>query len=108
MFRRQDLVEAGLVATELIPEDMHTGLRMHAKGWKSLFVNERLIAALAAQDITSFNTQRPRWGEGNLGIFSFDNPLTMPGLTLAQRVCYLGSMRSWTTGVQKLLIYITP
>ncbi len=108
MFRRQALVEAGMVATESITEDMHTGLRMHAKGWQSLFVNERLISALAAQDITSFNTQRLRWGEGNLGIFAFDNPLTIPGLTLAQRICYLGSMLSWTTGVQKLLIYLTP
>ncbi len=108
IFRRQALEDVGLVATETITEDMQTGLRMHAKGWKSLFVNERLIAALAAQDITSFNTQRLRWGEGNLSIFAYDNPLTMPGLTLAQRVCYLGSMLSWTTGVQKLLIYVTP
>ena len=87
---------------------MLTGLRMHAKGWKSLFVNERLIAAMAAEDITSFNTQRLRWGEGNLGIFAIDNPLTMKGLTWQQRMCYVGSMLSWTTGVQKLLIYATP
>ena len=87
---------------------MLTGLRMHAKGWKSLFVNERLVAAMAAEDITSFNTQRLRWGEGNLAIFAIDNPLTMKGLTWAQRLCYLGSMLSWTTGVQKLLIYFTP
>ncbi|MCA9072640.1 MAG: PilZ domain-containing protein, partial [Planctomycetaceae bacterium] len=89
-------------------EDMHTGMRMHAKGWNSLFVNERLIAAQAAPDITSFNTQRLRWGEGNLGIIAFDNPLTIKGLTLAQRLCYLGSMLSWTTGVQKLTIYLAP
>jgi len=108
MFRRQALEEVGLIATQSITEDMHTGLRMHAKGWKSLFVNERLIAAIAADDVTSFNTQRLRWGEGNLGIFAFDNPLTIKGLTFAQRLCYLGSMLSWTTGVQKLLIYATP
>ena len=108
MFRRKALEEVGLIATQSITEDMHTGLRMHAKGWKSLFVNERLIAAIAADDVTSFNTQRLRWGEGNLGIFAFDNPLTIKGLTFAQRLCYLGSMLSWTTGVQKLLIYATP
>ena len=108
MFRRKALEDVGLVATESITEDMLTGLRMHAKGWKSLFVNERLIAAMAAEDITSFNTQRLRWGEGNLGIFAIDNPLTMKGLTWPQRLCYLGSMLSWTTGVQKLLIYCTP
>lgn len=108
MFRRKALEDVGLVATESITEDMLTGLRMHAKGWKSLFVNERLISAMAAEDISSFTTQRLRWGEGNLGIFAIDNPLTMKGLTLAQRICYLGSMLSWTTGVQKLLIYGTP
>jgi cellulose synthase/poly-beta-1,6-N-acetylglucosamine synthase-like glycosyltransferase/tetratricopeptide (TPR) repeat protein len=108
MFRRKALEDVGLVATESITEDMLTGLRMHAKGWKSLFVNERLVAAMAAEDITSFNTQRLRWGEGNLAIFAIDNPLTMKGLTFAQRLCYLGSMLSWTTGVQKLLIYCTP
>jgi len=108
MFSRQALEDVGLVATESITEDMLTGLRMHAKGWKSLFVNERLVAAMAADDITSFNTQRLRWGEGNLGIFAIANPLTIQGLTWAQRLCYLGSMLSWTTGVQKLLIYCTP
>lgn len=108
MFRREALVDVGLVAVESITEDMHTGIRMHAKGWGSLFVNERLITAQAAPDITSFNTQRLRWGEGNLGVMGFDNPLTMRGLTLAQRICYLGSMLSWTTGVQKLIIYCAP
>ncbi len=108
MFRREALVDVGLVATETITEDMHTGLRMHAKGWRSLFVNERLVSGQAATDVTTFNTQRLRWGEGNLGIFAFDNPLTMPGLTIGQRLCYLGSMLSWTTGIQKLQLYIAP
>ncbi len=108
MFRRAALEDVGLVATETITEDMHTGLRLHARGWKSLFVNERLVTGQAATDVTTFNTQRLRWGEGNLGIFAFDNPLTMEGLTFAQRVCYLGSMLSWTTGLQKLQLYIAP
>ena len=38
----------------------------------------------------------------------FDNPATMPGLTVAQRLCYLGSMLCWTTGVQKLILYGAP
>ncbi|SMP66953.1 Glycosyltransferase, catalytic subunit of cellulose synthase and poly-beta-1,6-N-acetylglucosamine synthase [Neorhodopirellula lusitana] len=108
MFRRTALEDVGCVATETITEDMHTGLRMHAKGWKSLFVNERLVSGQAATDVSTFNTQRLRWGEGNLGIFAYDNPITLPGLTLAQRLCYLGSMLSWTTGIQKLQLYIAP
>ncbi|GAB5405470.1 MAG: hypothetical protein Aurels2KO_37010 [Aureliella sp.] len=108
MFRRSALEDVGLVATETITEDMHTGLRLHARGWKSLFVNKRLVTGQAATDVSTFNTQRLRWGEGNLGIFAFDNPLTMKGLTFAQRICYLGSMLSWTTGLQKLQLYVAP
>ncbi|EAQ80016.1 tetratricopeptide repeat-containing glycosyltransferase [Blastopirellula marina] len=108
IFRRTALEEVGLIATETITEDMHTGLRIHAKGWKSLFVNERMIAAQAAPDITSFASQRLRWGEGNLSIFAYDNPLTMKGLTIGQRLNYLGSMLGWTTGPAKALLYIAP
>ena len=108
MFRRTALEDVGLIATESITEDMHTGLRMHAKGWKSLFVNERLIAAMAAVDITSFNTQRLRWGEGNLGIFAFDNPLTIKGLTLPQRLCYSARCSPGRPACRRLLIYMTP
>ena len=108
MFRRAALEDVGLVATESITEDLHTGLRLHSKGWNSLFVNERLISGQAAPDLATFHTQRLRWGEGNLGVAFFDNPLTMPGLTLAQRLCYIGSMACWTTGVQKLALYYAP
>lgn len=108
MFRRSALEEVGLIATETITEDMHTGLRIHSKGWKSLFVNERMISAQAAPDITTFISQRLRWGEGNLSIFAYDNPLTIPGLTLAQRLNYLGSMLGWTTGPAKVALYAAP
>lgn len=108
IFRRTALEDVGLIATETITEDMHTGLRLHAKGWKSLFVNERMIAAQAAPDITTFAAQRLRWGEGNLSIFAYDNPLTKQGLTLGQRLNYLGSMLGWTTGPAKALLYAAP
>lgn len=108
IFRREALESVGLIATETITEDMHTGLRMHAKGWKSFFVNERLIAGQAAPDITTSQSQRLRWGEGNLSIFAYDNPITIKGLTLAQRLSYVGSMLSWTTGIARLVFYTSP
>ena len=108
MFRRKALEEIGGFAIETITEDLHTGLRLHARGWKSLAVTERLIAGQAAPDVTTFHSQRLRWGEGNLSIFAYDNPLSMRGLTLAQRLCYLGSMIHWAGGPFLLLIYLTP
>ncbi len=108
MFRRTALKEIGYIATETITEDMHTGLRLHARGWKSIAISERLIAGQAPPDISSFHSQRLRWGEGNLSIMAYDNPLTMRGLNLQQRLCYFGSMIHWASGVFKLAIYLTP
>lgn len=108
IFRKAALESVGLIATESITEDMQTGLRLHSKGWKSLYINERLVSGLAAPDLETFSVQRLRWGEGNLGTIFFDNPITMKGLTLPQRLNYLALMLSWTTGVQKLILYYTP
>jgi cellulose synthase/poly-beta-1,6-N-acetylglucosamine synthase-like glycosyltransferase/predicted Zn-dependent protease len=108
MFRRSAIRDVGLMATETITEDMHTGLRMNAKGWKSLAISERLVAGQAAPDITTFHSQRMRWGTGNLSIFKYDNPITARGLTMPQRLCYLGSMLHWASGPFKLIIYLTP
>lgn len=108
IMRRKALEDVGLIATETITEDMHTGLRMHARGWKSVFVPERLIAAQAASEVTTYQSQRLRWGEGNLSIIKHDNPLTMRGLTLGQRVHYLTSMLGWSSGIGKLVLYATP
>jgi tetratricopeptide (TPR) repeat protein/cellulose synthase/poly-beta-1,6-N-acetylglucosamine synthase-like glycosyltransferase len=108
LFRRKALAEVGYIATETITEDMHTGLRMHSRGWKSLGISQRLIAGQAAPDVTTFHTQRLRWGEGNLSIMAHDNPLNTKGLKLGQRLCYLGSMIHWAGGVFKLAIYFTP
>jgi tetratricopeptide (TPR) repeat protein/cellulose synthase/poly-beta-1,6-N-acetylglucosamine synthase-like glycosyltransferase len=108
MFRRKALEEVGFIAVETITEDMHTGLRMHSKGWKSLGISVRMITGQAAQDVTTFHTQRLRWGEGNLSVLAYDNPLTMPGLNWGQRLCYFGTMINWCGGVFKLPIYLTP
>ena len=108
ILRRSALESVGLIATETITEDMHTGLRLHAKGWKSAFVHEPLIAAQAAPEISAYFNQRSRWGAGNLSIIKHDNPLTMPGLSLKQRIHYFGSLLGWTGGASRLVLYLSP
>ncbi len=108
MFRRKALEDVGYLACETITEDIHTGLRMHSRGWKSLAISERMISGQAAQDVTTFHSQRLRWGEGNLSVLAYDNPLTTPGLSLGQRLCYLGTVLYWCGGLFYLAIYLTP
>ena len=108
LFRREALKDVGYIATETITEDMHTGIRMASRGWKSIFVPERLIAGQGATDVTTFHGQRLRWAEGNLSIMAYDNPLTMKGLTLVQRLTYFGSIIHWAGGLPRLALYLTP
>ncbi len=108
MFRRKALEDVGGIATETITEDLHTGMRINAQGWKSKAISERLISGQAAPDVTTFHSQRLRWAMGNMSIMAFDMPLFMKGLTLAQRLSYFGSMFHWTSGVFKVAIYATP
>ncbi|MDP6954357.1 MAG: glycosyltransferase [Planctomycetota bacterium] len=108
MFRRKALEDVGYIAVETITEDMHTGLRMNALGWKSHYISERMIAGQAAPDVTTYHSQRLRWAEGNLSILFHDNPLTMHGLNMQQRLSYFGSIIHWAGGFPKLAIYLTP
>jgi Glycosyl transferase family group 2/PilZ domain len=108
MLRRRALADCGYLATETITEDLHPSLRLHARGWKSLAIGERLVLGHAAPDVGTYATQRLRWAEGNLSILAYDNPFTTEGLTLAQRLCYAASMLYWASGLAKLAIYVTP
>ena len=108
MFRRAALEDVGLVAVETITEDMHTGLRMSARGWRSLFVPESLIAGMAAPDVTTFHSQRLRWAEGNVSILFHDNPLFMRGLSLSQRISFWASIVHWFSGFTRMAVYATP
>ena len=87
---------------------MHTGMRINAAGWKSIAVSEEMVVGLAPDDAATFANQRLRWGEGNMSVMAYDNPLTMKGLTLAGRINYLASIGCWTMGPARLILYLTP
>ena len=96
--RRAALESVGGVATETVTEDIHTTIRMHARGWKTAFHNETLAYGIAPQTLHAFSVQRLRWGQGTLQLLrSRDNPLTVRGLSLMQRLNYAGPASSTTS-----------
>lgn len=110
MLRRSALDSVGGFATGTATEDIHTSLRLHAKGWKSLFIHERLAYGLAAEDLREYHRQRVRWGAGSLGLLfrSPDSPLYTRGLTFMQRLCYINSTTAYLLGIQKILYILAP
>jgi cellulose synthase (UDP-forming) len=108
ILRRRALDDIGGFPTGSITEDMLTSIRLHARGWASVYHREFLAYGIAAQTLAPFAIQRQRWGVGNWQVFARANPLLLPGLTLPQRLCYLASMIYPIEGLQKIVFYATP
>lgn len=107
--RRSALEQVGGVATETITEDIHTSVRMHSRGWHSLFLKETLAYGIAPQTIQSFLVQRLRWAQGTMQLYrSKESPLWIRGLTLRQRLSYLSSFLAYFESFQKLVLILTP
>ena len=108
IFRRQALSEIGGYAVETITEDVHTGMRLHARGWKSVFYNKDLAAGMAQESFADFIKQRLRWGRGMTQIFCLENPMLIGGLSLAQRLCYLSGIWYFFHGLPRLIFMLAP
>jgi cellulose synthase (UDP-forming) len=89
------LREVGGVSTESITEDILTTVRMHRRGWRTVYRNEVLAEGLAAGNIEQYLTQRLRWGTGAMQVLRAQNPARVSGLRLAQRVSYLSTLLGW-------------
>jgi len=108
IIRRSAIDQIGGFAEETVTEDIHTALRLQASGWRSVYYNKTMARGLAPNTFHSFAVQRLRWGKGAMNVWKIDNPLTMKGLTLAQRLNYFASMYTYFDGFQKLVYLLTP
>lgn len=108
VMRRAALLAVGGIATETVTEDIHTSLRVHAAGWKSIYHDELLSMGLAPQDYLAFTVQRLRWGQGAMQVLRRDNPLFIRGLSFVQRVNYIASMITYFEAFQRLIYTLAP
>jgi cellulose synthase (UDP-forming) len=108
VIRRKALEEVNGMCTESIAEDFITGLFMHARGWKSVYVPEVLAEGLAPEDFLSYYKQQFRWARGSLDAIFRYNIFFRRGLTLAQRIQYLSSASFFLSGLIVLLNALIP
>lgn len=62
-FRRSALESIGGHAAGLA-EDMHTAMRLHAKGWKSVYVPALLSRGLVPSTLSAYYQQQLKWSRG--------------------------------------------
>lgn len=108
VLRREALTDVGGFATETVTEDAHTALKMHRRGWDSIYVRLPLAAGLATERLALHIGQRMRWARGMTQIFRLDNPLFGRGLTLAQRFCYLNAMLHFFFALPRFVFLTAP
>ena len=106
VFRREAIASVGGFNLLSITEDIHTSQKLHAKGWRSAFVDEDLAAGLSAESFQGYLVQRRRWMLGCLQIFFRDNPLLERGLPLRHRIGYFASLWYFFFPLARLAFFV--
>jgi len=107
--RRSALNQVGCFFTQSITEDFFTGIRLSAQGFRLVYLDEKLSAGLAAENISAHATQRLRWARGTLQAFFVDaNPITIPGLGFLQRLAYMEGLLYWFGSIPRCFFLLIP
>jgi cellulose synthase (UDP-forming) len=96
------------LVTNSVTEDLATSMQLHALGWRSVFHREILAVGLAPEDLGAAMRQRLRWAQGTIQILLHQNPLTLRGLTIGQRVAYLSTIWSYFYGLAAIVYLLSP
>jgi cellulose synthase/poly-beta-1,6-N-acetylglucosamine synthase-like glycosyltransferase len=106
--RRAAIDSIGGFATGTVTEDMHTSVRLHAAGWRSVFHPEILAAGIAPFEGAGFRLQRLRWAQGAMQVAAQERLLRGPGLTWPQRFFYLLHVLNHLEGWRHALFFALP
>lgn len=94
LLNRAALKKAHFFPYHSVTEDTALSIILHSLGFQTYYVNESLASGLATTSLWSCFNQRERWLQGEWQIlFSRKGPLSLRGLTMAQRILYLNM--SW-------------
>lgn len=110
IIRKSHALEVGGIAVETVTEDCHTALRLHSRGYKSVYYDKIMVAGLAPDTFSSYMGQQVRWARGMAQILRLENPLLNPKLklTIPQRICYFSATSHFLYGYPRLIYAIVP
>src|SRR5204862_1903053 len=86
-FRRSALESIGGHGIGLA-EDLVTAIRLHAAGWRSVYVPEIVARGLVPEDLGSFVKQQLKWARGVYDVLFREYPRVFRRLTLHQKLAY--------------------
>ncbi len=106
-FRREALKSIGGHGIGLA-EDLVTAIRIHAAGWKSVYVPEVLSRGLVPEDLGSYYRQQLKWARGVFEVVFAEMPRLFEKLSWRQRLSYATIGTYYLSGPATLLYLIFP
>ncbi|MDZ5663375.1 glycosyltransferase [Nocardioides sp. S-58] len=109
MFRRAAVHEIGGIYTDSKSEDVWTSLKLHERGWRSIFLSRTLAVGDAPDSIEAYSKQQLRWATGGFEILLRSNPFSRRRhLTMDQRIMYATTATHYLTGIAPGLLLLVP
>ncbi len=109
VMRYSSLDQIGGFETHTSSEDLATGIRIIAAGYRGIYVPEKLSAGLAPFTINAMARQRSRWASGTIQTLRTGaNPLTISGLNPLQRLAFLEGILHWFNVLPQLFLLAIP
>ena len=100
MFRRTAVHEIGGIYADSKSEDVWTSLKLHERGWRSIYLARTLAVGDAPETIEAYTKQQLRWATGGFEILLRTNPFSRRRhLTLDQRIMYGITATHYLTGI---------
>ncbi|HVL68141.1 MAG TPA: glycosyltransferase family 2 protein [Vicinamibacterales bacterium] len=106
-FRRQALESIGGHGIGLA-EDLVTAIRLHAAGWRSVYVPEIVSRGLVPEDVGSFYKQQMKWSRGVYEVAFSELPRLWRHLTWRQRLSYLTIGTYYLCGISTAVFLMFP
>jgi cellulose synthase (UDP-forming) len=69
IFRREALMDVGGLDESTVTEDFATSIKLHAKGWKSLYYNHVYAFGMGPESLLGYFKQQFRWATGTIEVF---------------------------------------
>jgi cellulose synthase (UDP-forming) len=91
-----------------LAEDLVTAIRIHAAGWKSVYVPEVVSRGLVPEDLGSFYRQQLKWARGVYEVAFSELPRLTRSLHWRQRLSYLAIGTYYLFGVTTPLFLLIP
>jgi cellulose synthase (UDP-forming) len=106
-FRRAALASIGGHGIGLA-EDLVTSIRLHAQGWRSVYVPEVVSRGLVPEDLGSYYRQQLKWSRGVYEVLFSEIPHLWSRLTGRQRLAYLTIGTYYLSGFSTSLYLLFP